>query len=130
MNSTIAENRSNLNGITGNLKTLSGNLVETEKQFKPLLGKFNKMADSLNALKINQALASTQKSLDDLQKVMAGIQAGQGSLGKILKDDSLYTNLNKTMVDLDKLLIDFRLAPKRYVNISVFGKKTPPPAVK
>ena len=130
MNSTIAENRSNLNGITGNLKTLSGNLVETEKQFKPLLGKFNKMADSLNALKINQALASTQKSLDDLQKVMAGIQAGQGSLGKILKDDSLYTNLNKTMVDLDKLLIDFRLAPKRYVNISVFGKKTPPPVVK
>ncbi|WP_044173107.1 MlaD family protein [Flectobacillus major] len=130
LNSTLADNKANLNGITANLKVLSGNLVETEKQFKPLLGKFNKMADSLNALKVNQALATTQKSLDELQKVLAGIQAGNGTIGKMLKDDSLYTNLNRTMVDLDKLLVDFRLAPKRYVHLSVFGKKATPPVVK
>jgi phospholipid/cholesterol/gamma-HCH transport system substrate-binding protein len=131
LNSTIAENRTNLAGITGNIKSLSANLIETEKSLKPLIGKFSTIADSLSALKVSQALATTQKSLESLQKIMASIEAGQGSVGKLLKDDSLYTNLNRSVADLDKLLIDFRLAPRRYVNVSIFGnKKADPPAVK
>jgi phospholipid/cholesterol/gamma-HCH transport system substrate-binding protein len=131
MNETITENRNNLAGITANMKALSGNLIETERSLKPLIGKFNSVADSLSALKISQAVATTQKSLEGLQRIMTGIEKGQGSMGKLLKDDSLYTNINHSLADLDKLLIDFRLAPKRYLNISVFGKKTtPPPVVK
>ncbi|PWK27994.1 phospholipid/cholesterol/gamma-HCH transport system substrate-binding protein [Arcicella aurantiaca] len=131
LNSTIAENKNNLAGITANMKSLSGSLIETEKSLKPLIGKFSSIADSLNALKVSKALATTQQSLEGLQRIMAGIEAGQGSAGKLLKDDSLYSNINRSLADLDKLLIDFRLAPKRYVNVSIFGKKTtPPPAVK
>jgi phospholipid/cholesterol/gamma-HCH transport system substrate-binding protein len=131
MGATIDENRASLAGISSNIKTLSGNLIETEKSIKPLIGKFSSMADSLNALRISQAVATTQKSLEGLQRIMAGIEAGQGSMGKLLKDDSLYSNINRSLADLDKLLIDFRLAPKRYVNVSIFGKKTTePPMVK
>jgi len=131
LNTTIAENKNNLAGITANMKALSGNLIETEKSLKPLIGKFSSIADSLNALKVSKALATTQQSLEGLQRIMAGIESGQGSVGKLLKDDSLYSNINRSLADLDKLLIDFRLAPKRYVNLSIFGKKTtPPPAVK
>jgi phospholipid/cholesterol/gamma-HCH transport system substrate-binding protein len=131
LNSTIAENKANLAGITANMKSLSGNLIETEKSLKPLIGKFSTIADSLSALKVSQALATTQKSLESLQKIMSSIEAGQGSVGKLLKDDSLYTNLNRSVADLDKLLIDFRLAPRRYVNVSIFGnKKADPPMVK
>ena len=131
MRSTIAENRLSLAGVTANMKALSGNLIETEKSIKPLIGKFSSMADSLNGLKISQAIATTQKSLDGLQRIMLGIESGQGSMGKLLKDDSLYSNINRSLADLDKLLIDFRLAPKRYVNLSIFGKKTTePPMVK
>lgn len=131
MGSTIAENRISLAGVTANMKALSGNLIETEKSIKPLIGKFSSMADSLNALKISQAVATTQRSLEGLQRIMLGIESGQGSMGKLLKDDSLYSNINRSLADLDKLLIDFRLAPKRYVNLSLFGKKTTePPMVK
>ncbi|MES2517950.1 MAG: MlaD family protein [Bacteroidota bacterium] len=131
LNTTIAENKTNLAGITANMKALSGNLIETERSLKPLIGKFSSIADSLNTLKVSKALATTQKSLEGLQRIMAGVEAGQGSMGKLLKDDSLYSNINRSLADLDKLLIDFRLAPKRYVNISVFGKKTTePPVVK
>lgn len=130
LNGTILENRNNLAGISSNMKTLSGNLIETERSIKPLIGKFNTMADSLNALKIGQALATTQKSLEGLQKIMQGLEAGQGSMGKLIKDDSLYSNLNRSLADLDKLLIDFRVAPKRYVHLSVFGKKNTPPVIK
>jgi len=131
LGTTITENRASLAGITANMKSLSGNLIETERSLKPLIGKFTSIADSLNALKISQALATTQRSLEGLHRIILGIEAGQGSMGKLLKDDSLYSNLNRSLADMDKLLIDFRLAPKRYLNISVFGKKTTdPPMVK
>lgn len=131
MGSTIAENRASLAGVTANMKALSGNLIETEKGLKPLIGKFSSIADSLSALKVSRAIATTQKSLEGLQRIMLGIESGQGSMGKLLKDDSLYSNINRSLADLDKLLIDFRLAPRRYVNLSIFGKKTTePPMVK
>ena len=131
LGTTINENRASLAGITANMKALSGNLIETERSLKPLIGKFSSIADSLNALKISQAVATTQRSLEGLQRIMTGIETGQGSMGKLLKDDSLYSNINRSVANLDKLLIDFRLAPRRYVNVSIFGgKKAEPPTIK
>ena len=63
-----------------------------------------------------------------LKKIVQGLERGEGTAGKLIKNDSLYLGLNKTLVDLDKLLLDFRLQPKRYIGISVFGKKTGPPS--
>ena len=54
---------------------------------------------------------------------MAQVNSGQGTIGKLIKNDSLYNNLNKSSEDLDKLLKDLRINPERYMHISVFGKK-------
>jgi len=58
-----------------------------------------------------------------LDKVLAKIERGDGTLGKLMNDKALYANLNSASRELDLLLQDFRLNPKRYVNVSVFGKK-------
>ena len=55
--------------------------------------------------------------------MLAKIEAGEGSLGKLTQDEELYNNLSNASRELDLLLQDFRLNPKRYVNVSVFGKK-------
>ncbi|RXK48182.1 MlaD family protein [Aquirufa rosea] len=128
VNGVVEDNRNNIAQISANLKTLSQSLVETEKQFKPILVKFNTVADSLQALQLGRTIHEANLALESIQKIVAGLEKGQGSAGKILKNDSLYVSLNKTLLDLDKLLIDFRLKPKRYVNISVFGKKDTPPS--
>jgi phospholipid/cholesterol/gamma-HCH transport system substrate-binding protein len=127
MNGLVSDNRENLAQISTNLKLLSNDLVETEKQLKPLMGKFNTIADSLQALKLGKTVNEINSSLASVQKIVKSLEQGKGSAGKLLKNDSLYTSLNKTLVNLDKLLLDFRLQPKRYLNISIFGKKTPPP---
>lgn len=127
MNGLMSDNRDNIAQISTNIKLLSNDLVETEKQLKPLLGKFNTIADSLQALKLGKTINEINYSLASVQKIVKSLEEGKGSAGKLLKNDSLYTSLNKTLVNLDKLLLDFRLQPKRYLNISVFGKKTPPP---
>ncbi len=124
----MEDNRQNLSVISGNLKTLSSNLIETERQLKPMLGKFNTLADSLNALQVGKTLQGLNASVQSLRVILKNLEKGEGSAGKLLKSDSLYLSLNQTIRDLDRLLIDFRIQPKRYVNISVFGKKTPPPS--
>ncbi len=127
VNGLVGDNRENLAQLSTNLKLLSNDLVETEKQLKPLLGKFNTIADSLQALKLGRTVNEINASLGSVQKIVQSLEQGKGSAGKLIKNDSLYVSLNKTLVNLDKLLLDFRLQPKRYLNISVFGKKTPPP---
>ena len=57
---------------------------------------------------------------------MADVQSGKGSFGKMIKDESLYNNFDKTSKELELLLQDVRLNPTRYVNVSLFGKKNKP----
>ena len=63
------------------------------------------------------------KTLQELNKLVAQINAGQGTLGKLAKNDSLYNNLNKASDDLDKLMKDLRINPERYIHFSVFSRK-------
>jgi len=128
VNGIVADNRTNIAQISANMKTLSTDLIETEKQLRPLLTKFNTVADSLNALKIGKTLKEVDATVLTLKKIVQGLERGEGTAGKLLKNDSLYLGINRTIVDLDKLLLDFRLQPKRYLNISVFGKKNTPPS--
>lgn len=128
VNGIVADNRANIAQISFNMKTLSSDLIETEKQLRPLLTKFNSVADSLQALRLGKTLKEVDAAVISLKKIVQGLERGEGTAGKLIKNDSLYVGLNKTLVDLDKLLLDFRLQPKRYIGISVFGKKNTPPS--
>ena len=68
-------------------------------------------------------MASLETTVTNLDDLMGRIEKGEGTLGKLTKDEALYNNLSNASKELDLLLQDFRLNPKRYVNVSVFGKK-------
>lgn len=123
--SILAENRAKISEITSNLNKLSAQLIETEKAFRPLIGKMNTFADSLNAIQLAAAVNNANRTLASLQQTVQAIEQGQGTLGKLVATDSLHTNLNRTLVSLDSLFIDLKAHPKRYVHFSVFGKKDP-----
>ncbi len=124
----LSENRKNLLAMTTNLNALSASLIETEKELKPLLAKTGTLADSLNALRLGETVQSANKTIGELRQILAGVQAGKGTAGKLVTDQTLYDNLNRTMISLNKLMTNFREHPKRYVHISVFGKKETGPA--
>ena len=104
----------------GNLNTLSANIVETEKGFKPILGKMGTFADSLNAIKFSETVNKTNATIAQFNDILTKINKGEGSLGALLKDKALYDNLNNLSINMDKLIIDLRLNPKRYIKISAF----------
>ncbi|MEC7264041.1 MAG: MlaD family protein [Bacteroidota bacterium] len=93
------------------------------KNVSHITSNFSKLSDSLVNADLGSTLAEFQGTVSKLNGILAKIEQGEGSLGKLHKDDALYDNLAAASRELDLLLQDFRLNPKRYVNVSVFGKK-------
>lgn len=108
--------------VTGNKEKLN----ETVLNFNKISTNFSKLSDSLSKVQIGRTVKNLESTLAKVDIIMADLQAGKGSMGKILKDDALYNNFAKTSKELELLLQDIRLNPTRYVNISVFGKKNKP----
>ncbi len=105
------------------LKSNKGKLDGSLANFEKLTANFAELSDSLNNAGLGRTLASLESTVSNLDAILAGIEKGGGTLGKLMKDDDMYKNLNSASRELNLLLQDFRLNPKRYVNVSVFGKK-------
>jgi phospholipid/cholesterol/gamma-HCH transport system substrate-binding protein len=124
----VTENRKNLLVMTSNLNKLSESLVETEKELKPILARTGSFADSLQALRLGATVQSANQTILELRHLLSEVESGKGTAGKLIKDETLYNNMNSTIVSLNKLLTNFREYPKRYVHLSVFGKKDKGPS--
>lgn len=72
---------------------------------------------------LDSTMMEANVAMEKLAFIMQDLEDGKGSLGKLLKDEEFYDNTTATMKNMELLLQDFRLNPKRYVNVSVFGKK-------
>lgn len=86
------------------------------------VGKYGQLAESIDTQKLNETIASLDATIGKLNGVVSSIERGEGSLGKVMKDEQLYHNLQESTRNLNELLKDVKENPKRYVNISVFGK--------
>ena len=75
---------------------------------------------------LKQTVENLEKTLANVDKIMANLESGNGTMGKLLKDDKMYANFTKASKELELLLEDLRLNPTRYVNVSLFGKKNKP----
>ena len=113
----------NANSILSNNK---GNIDKTLSNLNKVSTDFSKISDSLSKANITKVVNNLEKTLSNVDKIMNDVQSGKGSLGKIVKDDALYNNLEKTSKELELLLQDLRLNPTRYINVSLFGKKNKP----
>lgn len=119
----FSEASKNLNAIiSGNKKNLDGTLANLNKAS----GNFASLSDSLNDAKIGEAFKKLEKSLANVDKIVNDVQSGKGTIGKLLKDDGMYNNLEGASLEMKQLLADFKQNPKRYVHFSVFGKKPKP----
>jgi phospholipid/cholesterol/gamma-HCH transport system substrate-binding protein len=123
----LSATMTDLKGAAGTLNSLlsnnEGKLDNSLTNFEKLTANFAQLSDSLNNAGLGATLAKLESTVASLDNLMGRISSGQGSLGKLTKDEKLYDNLNNASKELDLLLQDFRLNPKRYVNVSVFGKK-------
>ena len=108
-NSLIAKNDEKLTSVITNFDSISGNLAV--------------ISSDLKDVKFSETVAELDKTLASMNTIMANIENGKGSVGKLLNDEKLYANLEGASKHLEQLLQDMKLNPKRYVHFSLFGKK-------
>ncbi len=83
---------------------------------------FTKVSHNLSQVDFNATMQRLNHTLSNLQTISDKVNNGEGSIGLLINDKSLYNNLNTTMESANNLLIDLKSNPKRYVHFSVFGK--------
>ena len=108
---------SHLNNITADLDKSGAKIIDN------IISNLSNLSDSLAKAQLKSAIDQADQSLKQLNMMITRINQGEGTIGKLAKNDSLYNNLNKSTYDLDKLLKDLRINPERYIHFSVFGRK-------
>lgn len=108
----LAENRSKLDRTFTNIDEASANL--------------NSFSDSISTIDIKQITEDLETVVANFQEVSEKMNSGDGTLAKLINDPSIYNNLQQATNQLDELLQDIKLNPKRYVHFSVFGKEPRP----
>jgi phospholipid/cholesterol/gamma-HCH transport system substrate-binding protein len=106
-----------------NVNTFTANLAQNNDHITHTLENVEKTTAKLSTAKIPETVESLQGAVNELQGTIAKMNSTNGSLGLLLNDKKLYQNLEGTSRSLNILLDDLRVHPKRYVNISVFGRK-------
>mgnify|MGYP000844552888 CR=1 FL=1 len=123
LNGTLTSFRSTSNSLNTLIVNNQENLDSTLTNFNKLSSNLTTITDSVAKSDLSGTIEELQSTLDGVNTLLASIESGEGSMGKLLKDDKLYDNLEGASKQLEQLLQDFKLNPKRYVHFSVFGKK-------
>jgi len=88
-----------------------------------MLSNIDKTTENLSKADIDGAINNLKGAVEKLDSVMVKLNSNDGTLGALINSKDMYNNLNNTVRSLNILMDDLRTHPKRYVNISVFGKK-------
>ncbi len=109
-----------LKSILSNVDSLSLTLSENREGLSNIINNFESISDSLSKVNIASVVYKADSAINNLNQILAKINEGTGTAGKLINSDSLYRELNKSAGELNKLLKDIRENPKRYVKFSLF----------
>lgn len=112
----IAQSMNNVNKFTKNLSDNNEKVSQT-------LTNVTKTSENFAKADLAGSIDQLKAAIGNLNKLVEKVNSTDGSLGKLINDKTLYNNLNNTIKSANILVDDLRVHPKRYVNISVFGKK-------
>ena len=125
-NQTIIDLKTTSNSIKDIVKNNQSDIDSSIKNIKNFSEDFSQISNKLNQAQIDETFKNFKTSSENLTKILNEINSGNGTMGQIVKNDSLFKNLNKASESIDLLLEDIRLNPYRYIHFSIFGKKNKP----
>ncbi|MEZ5196098.1 MAG: MlaD family protein [Bacteroidales bacterium] len=109
-----------LERILANIESITLNLKNNEDNLNNILANFSSLSDTLAKANVAETIAGVNTTMKEIHGITSKINQGEGSLGMLVNNDSLYLELEKTSRELNLLLEDIRLNPKRYVKFSLF----------
>jgi len=129
MSLMMAEERERLRDVMDNVKKITGNLSENSEEIDNILNNFSSISDSLAKVDFVKTMYDVDNALLSFTTITDKINRGEGTIGQLVQNDTLYYELEAASRELNELLEDMKLNPNRYVKVSVFGGKNNDPYV-
>ena len=98
-------------------------LASSISNFEEITENFARISDSISKADLGGTIAKLQTTIASFNTILESIENGEGTIGKLLNDDGLYTNLENASKEMEELLREMKEHPKRFVHFSLFGKK-------
>lgn len=119
----LADNGGKVNNVVSQLELLSKTLGDAAPKLNAIIANVDNISDSLAQANIRTLVNNAQNTVDNANALIAGVKNGQGTVGQLMQNDSLYKSLNNTIESLDLLVKDLKANPSKYINVTIFGKK-------
>jgi len=113
-------NQAKVDSIIQNVESVSANLANNNEQLTGIITNIHSISDTLTRVQIGETFKKLDNNLKLLAEILAKIERGEGSVGLLLSNDSLYDNLSNSTKELELLIRDIRENPSRYLRFSVF----------
>ncbi|MHA6280424.1 MlaD family protein [Salinimicrobium sp. CAU 1759] len=126
LNSTVASLSNSANSVEGILSENSTKLNRTFTNLDEMSTNLNNFSDTLANFELRKVTEELEKAVSNFETVTSKLNSGEGTAGKLINDPSVYNNLERATNQLDALIQDVKLNPKRYVHFSIFGKNPGP----
>lgn len=123
LNAILSQNKNKFGKIVSNLDEFSLTLKNESPKLKSIIDNFDKISSDIAKEDLAKVILNANQTIAELQQVIEKINKGEGDLGKLVNDEVLYKNLSESTNNLNKLLLDIKENPDRYIHVSVFGKK-------
>lgn len=118
LNEVVTDQKKNLSSTISNLSEATGNFKINSAKLGHIMDNFSSFSDSLTKMEIKGTIDHLNGSFSNLQTILSKIDTANGTLGLLVNNPILYQNLNQTSESLNRLLVDFRLNPKKYIHFS------------
>lgn len=122
LHALLSQNNQKINRIIHHTDEFTANLAKNNESISSTFSNLSAITDTLKKAKLNQTIGQLDNALASSDSLINEIRSGQGSLGRLATDDSLYIHFNQTTNSLNKLIEDIQHNPGKYIHISVFGK--------
>ena len=130
LSATIIDIRKTIESVNSMVSDNQENLKITIENTKNITANFSKVSDNINTVDFKKIIDKADEAVGNFNEMSKKINAGEGTLGQLLNDKRMYDNLEAATGELEQLLRDIKLNPKRYIHFSVFGKRQLPYAEK
>ncbi len=123
INGILSENGNTIKLTLDNLQSFTDNLQKNNDKITHLLTNVDNLSDSLKQANLKETIENLNGTITQLKAMLTDINQGKGTLGKVVKDDQLYTKVDSAIGNLNVLLKDVKARPYRYISINVLGSK-------
>ncbi|MBL7836482.1 MAG: MCE family protein [Bacteroidetes bacterium] len=113
----LEDNLPKITAIMSHVESITNNLKNNNEKINLIIANLKTTSDNFAALKLKETVDKANVMLGEVGSIMEKINKGEGSLGLLVNDKGLYTNLNSTAAELDKLLKDLQKFPQKYLPI-------------